>query len=308
MTEPDRRLPTEPADPSDSRPSRPRGPDVETERAAQNRTTIIIVAVVLLAAAAGGYVWNSRRTVPPAASPPPATEAPAAAPAAPAVRHPVHDIAQPEAPAAGDVAQTNDQVRSLLVDWLGRDAVQQFLQLDDFVRHAVVTVDNLGRPHAAPRLWPVNPTAGRYAVEAKGELLYPTADNAQRYAAFIAFVEQIDARRAAALYARHYALFQKQYEELGYPGRYFNDRLVEVIDLMIATPIPEQAPALKLTEVKGPVASTHPWLRYEFADPALEALPAGQKTMLRVGPEQQKRLRARLVELRAALTRSTPPR
>ena len=41
---------------------------------------------------------------------------------------------------------------------------------------------------------------------------------------------------------------------------------------------------------------------------ALEALPAGQKLMLRVGPEQQKRLRTKLIELRAALTRSAPPR
>jgi len=301
MTDPDTTTPA-------ITPERPRGLDLETERTAQNRTTIIIVAVVLLAVAAGLYVWNSRRTAAPAAPPaPPAAEAPAAPAEPPAIRHPVEDIARmDEAP--GELAQSGDQIRSLLVDWLGRDAVQQFLQLDDFVRHVVVTVDNLGRPHAAPRLWPVNPMPGRYGVEAKGELLYPTADNAKRYAAFVAFVESIDTRRAAALYARNYALFQKQYEELGYPGRYFNDRVVEVIDLMIATPIPAQAPPLKLTEVKGPIASTHPWLRYEFADPALEALPAGQKMMLRVGPEQQKRLRASLVELRAALTRSPPPR
>lgn len=308
MTEHERRTAPSLSDPIEVPPARPRGPDLETERTAQNRTTIIIVAVVLIAAAAGVYVWNARRAAPPAAVPPPAAEAPVATPDAPTIRHPVQDIAQPDAPASGEIAETNDQIRSLLVDWLGRDAVQQFLQLDDFARHAVVTVDNLGRPHAAPRLWPVNPTAGRYAVESKGELLYPTADNAKRYAGFVTFVESIDARRAAALYARNYALFQKQYEELGYPGRYFNDRLVEVIDLMIATPVPQQPPALKLTDVKGPVASTHPWLRYEFADPALEALPAGQKMMLRVGPEQQKRLRAKLVELRAALTRAAPPR
>ncbi len=140
------------------------------------------------------------------------------------------------------------------------------------------------RAHAAPRLWPVNPTAGRYTVDARGDLLYPAADNAKRYAGFVAFVEGVDAQRAAALYARNYALFQKQYEDLGYPGRYFNDRLVDVIDLMIATPIPAQPPALRLTLVQGPVPSTHPWLRYEFTDPALEAVPAGQKIMLRVGP------------------------
>ena len=44
--------------------------------------------------------------------------------------------------------------------------------------------------------------------------------------------------RAVALYARLYPLFQQAYEELGYPGRYFNDRLVEVIDDLLATPEP----------------------------------------------------------------------
>lgn len=73
---------------------------------------------------------------------------------------------------------------------------------------------------------------------------------------------------------------------------------------------PAAEPAVKhpvqLTEVKGSVPSVRPWVRYEFVDPALEALPAGQKIMLRVGPVNERRLKARLTELRRALVaRST---
>ncbi len=83
-----------------------------------------------------------------------------------------------------------------------------------------------------------------------------------------------------------YPQLQKTYEELGYPGRYFNDRVVEVIDHLLATPEPPAAgPLMQLTEVKGSVPSTQPWLRYEFADTDLQSLSSGQRILLRVGPD-----------------------
>jgi hypothetical protein len=103
---------------------------------------------------------------------------------------------------------------------------------------------------------------------------------------------------------RLYPLFQQSYQELGYPRGYFNDRLVEVIDQLLATPEPVGPLAVHLTEVKGPITSDRPWVRYEFADPALQALPAGSKMLLRMGPDNARRLKAKLAELRAAITRA----
>lgn len=276
-----------------------------------NRLTMIIVAGVIAAAGAALYLWNSRQVpapVPPApvaAVPSEPTPSPE-----PAIKHPI-DAPAPESPAAEPLpvlAQADAKVRAALVDLLGREPVQNFLQIDDFVRHVVATVDNLGRSHAAPRLWPVNPMPGRFTVEQVGDGTFAAKGNVERYAAFVAFIEGIDTKRALALYRRGYPLFQQAYEELGYPGRYFNDRLVEVLDLLIATPVPTAPLELKLTEVKGPIPSTSPWLRYEFADPALEALASGQKMMLRVGPAQQQQLRAKLIEVRSQLVKPGAPR
>jgi len=74
-----------------------------------------------------------------------------------------------------------------------------------------------------------------------------------------------------------------------------------VIDLLLATPEPAQAPEVALTEVKGPYASTQPWTRYEFVDPQWQSLAAGQKMLLRMGPDNRLRLKAKLREIRAAL-------
>ncbi len=264
------------------------------------------VVVLVLALGAGGIVWwKQRSTLPPAYTPAvaaaPEPSVPSAPPAAePVIRHPIdgaETTAAPGTPAALD--------RAALTELLGQKAVLGFLQTDGFVPRFVATVDNLARPHAAPRLWPVNPTAGRFTVERAGDGEQIAAANAQRYAAFVGFAEAIDSPRAVALYKRHYGLFQQAWMDLGYPRGYFNDRLVEVIDHLLDAPVPAGPVKLRLTEVKGPQPLTQPWLHYEFADPGLEALSAGQKMMVRMGPENARRLKAKLAEVRRLIASGT---
>lgn len=269
---------------------------------------ILIVAAVL---AVGGYLaWRHFQPEPsPPAEAPVATAptpAPAAPPAEPAIQHPVEPPAAEPAPPTPlpALADADPYVRDALTGLLGRERVLAALQLDGFVRRVVATVDNLGRTHAPVTMWPVVPTPGRFVVSKSAdgsELIAP--DNTRRYAPFVALVESVDSAQAVALYRRLYPLFQQAYEELGFPQRYFNDRLVQVMDQLIATPVPAVPPAVKLVEVKGEVPSTRPWVRYEYADPQLESLSAGQKILLRVGADNQRRLQAKLVDLRGRIAR-----
>ena len=269
------------------------------------RTWIVAVAAfVLVALGLGGlYMWQYRmRPVQVAEAPSaPASAAEPAAPAAsePAIRHPVEASLAASAAATGSGDATPNW-RSALIDNFGQAAVLRFVQTDDFARRLVVTVDNLGRGHAAPALWPVNPTPGRFSVSGgSGELRNISAENAARYTPVVQWIGSVDARRAAALYVRMYPQLQRAYEEAGYPGRYLNDRVVEVIDHLLATPDPAPgAPLVQLTEIKGSVPSTQPWLRYEFSDPALQSLSSGQRILLRVGPQHRQVLKAKLAELR----------
>ena len=129
-----------------------------------------------------------------------------------------------------------------------------------------------------------------------GQVISP--DNAARYAPLVRFVELLDTGAAVTLYARIYPLFQQAYEELGFPGRYFNDRLIAVIDHLLLAPDPEAMPKIVLTEVKGDLPSSRPWVRYEFADPELQALSSGQKLLVRIGAVNERRLKSKLREFR----------
>jgi hypothetical protein len=45
---------------------------------------------------------------------------------------------------------------------------------------------------------------------------------------------------------------------------------------------------------------------YVFADPKLEALPAGQKVLIRIGADNAAAVKAKLMELRAIVTAAGP--
>ena len=238
-------------------------------------------------------------------APPPAP----AADAAPAVQHPV-DANAPEgegkdpAEPLPALADAGPRVNQMLERLFGRQNVLTFLQPDRFVSHAVATVDNLAREQAPVAVWPINPTPQRFTTlrqGGNGEVIHP--DNSRRYQPLVGLIESMDTAQAVKLYRSHYPLFQKAYEELGFPGRYFNDRLVQVIDHLIDTPVPEKAPAVQLVEVKGTVPSLRPWVRYEFADPALQSMSAGRKILVRVGPDNQRRLQSKLADIRQQLVK-----
>jgi len=284
----------------------------------KSRVVLGLILTVVLAGVLAWYFWP--QSPPPAPAPTPMPVAQPAGPMTseplpptpvePIIQHPVPAIETPSAtpskPLPG-LEASDERLKEELVTWLGRKKVQQFLQLDSFVRRVVVTVDNLGREHAAPSMWPVQTTPGRFTTLKQGDKEFISPDNAQRYNALVQFIEVVDARQGVQLYVTLYPLFQQAYQELGYPKGYFNDRLVAVIDKLLATPVHEAPLEVSLVDVKGPIPSERPWLRYEFADEALQSLTAGQKMLLRSGPVNHRRLRAKLLEIRRLVTKAPLP-
>jgi hypothetical protein len=218
-----------------------------------------------------------------------------AAPPEPPIRHPI-EAATPEAEPLPALAESDGAVREALAELFG-SSLEDFFNPQDIVQRFVATVDNLPRENVAQRLMPVKPVAGRLAIAGKGESLTLSSENAARYEPYVRLAESVPTGPLVATYVQFYPLFQQQYEELGYPDKYFNDRLVEVIDHLLAAP-----------EVQEPVALTQPKVLYEFADPKLQELSAGQKILVRMGGANAARVKAKLHEIRSAVARNAPQR
>jgi hypothetical protein len=153
----------------------------------------------------------------------------------------------------------------------------------------------------------VKTTEGRFEIEPRAGEMTIASRNGERYVPFVRFVEGIDAQRAVALYRRAYPLLQQAYEDLGYPGKYLNDRVVEVIDVLLATPTPAGPIAVKRFAADGGTSEGRlEGGLYVYADPALEASPAGQKILLRMGNDNAAPLLAKLREIRALIAARAP--
>jgi Protein of unknown function (DUF3014) len=238
------------------------------------------IPVIVVIGAGVAYYYNRKGNEP---KPEPAAQVQPAPTVAPPV-NPIDQDAQAAKPLP-DLASSDADVHESLAGALGR-SLEQVLVPKDIVRNVVVTIDNLPRKKVAIQMRPLKPTSGELVVAAGGE---PTLspDNAERYAALMTVVKNADVAQVVSVYRHFYPLFQQAYVNLGYPDGYFNDRLVEVIDHLLATP-----------EVTGPIKLTQPSVFYQFADPSLEERSSGQKLMIRLGPENAALVKQKLRELR----------
>jgi hypothetical protein len=243
-----------------------------------------VLMFVLLGAGAGYYLWTQDQPLQPQQPAPlDAPPAPPEAPRAeqpPAVRYPVPAAEEAPARPLPTLENSDPMMRESVAALVGRKAFEAMVRPTQLIRNIVATVDNLPRETAPTRVLPLEPVRGRFA---------PGPANAARYVPYVKVLESLDARALVQRYRESYPLFQQAYAELGYPNRNFNDRLVEAIDDMLAAPEPA---ALDLVQPK---------VLYEFADEDLQQRSAGQKVMMRMGPDNERRVKAKLREIRAAL-------
>ncbi|MBX3613839.1 MAG: DUF3014 domain-containing protein [Burkholderiaceae bacterium] len=270
-----------------------------------------LVLLAIAAIAGGVYLWqrDTPKPVPPATTAPAQGTAPAAADAAPAPAQPTETVPPVPAPVADgpkfplpgtvpDAASMPPADRSdapileALLALAKRDALGQVLNMQDFARRFVVTVDHLPRQLIPAQFSAVKRVPGQLAVAPAGDSLTLQPGNYARYDAFVRLAESLDPKTMVSIYLRFYPLLQQEYRAMGFPQGHFNDRVVEAIDDMLTAP-----------EVSGPIRLVQPQVNYKFVDPLLEKLSAGRKIMIRIGPEHAAKMKKALRALRAELVR-----
>jgi hypothetical protein len=267
----------------------------------------VLLAIVVLAG--GGIVFsrwqssNKPEGQPVVVSPSPTASQVVQAESPPPIRYPVpieekqshgasEKIARKSLPALDESDQT---VEDALIEIFGKERLVALFNLKDILRRVVVTVDNsTGRKQPAQEFSPLKELDSPFRVTGKGEELSIAPANFRRYAPYVALIHDVDARKLFAVYVHFYPLFQSAFADLGKAG-YFNDRMVQVIDSVLATP-----------DVKGSIRLTRPTRhsRYKYADDQLEMLSAGQKILIRMGSENAHLVREKLREIRSLLITS----
>ena len=253
----------------------------------------LLLGAIIAAAGVIYYFWQLRvEPQPPAPTPASTPQATPQPNAAPRIEHPIEVAGAPAAAPLPALAESDSSLQEALAGLFGGASFDLLFHPQDVVRHFVAAIDNLPRKTVAQRIMPIKPVTGAFRTSGPEGSTVVGPDNAARYTPYVRALEAVDSAKLVALYVRFYPLFQQAYAELGYPSRYFNDRVFEVIDHLLATP-----------DVRGPIALVQPKVMYEYADPALQDLSAGQKMLVRMGPENEAKVKAKLRELKKGLSR-----
>lgn len=187
---------------------------------------------------------------------------------------------------------------------IGKPAVSRYVVSDNVISRIVATIDTLGSRQIPGVVQVVEgPQSSFIAISndqpeeiitnEEGDVIAQFVidpGNFDRYTPYVEMLEDFDANELVELYRSNYPLFRQAYQQMGYADGDFEGRLIEIIDELLATP-----------QVEQPIELMKPEAYFLFIDPQLEALPAGQKVLLRMGSENAARVKARLLEIRQAL-------
>ena len=259
------------------------------------RNDLIIGAVVLVAGIAVGLYFFLREPgieTQPAevAVPAPAPVQESSSSSTSSARDPLMQpeaIPAPQPPQIPSLNESDAFVREsvaesgLPAEWLARE---------DLVRRVAVVMDN-ARKGDYPRLQlSFLAPAGKFEVIEDGERLLVNPANYARFDGFLDRLESVQPEALASWLDLFEPLISEALGEIGNEGD-VNSQTIAAIDLLLAVP-----------ELDGDVELVQPKVFYEYADPQIEALKPLQKQVLRMGPDNVRRLKAYLTRLRAALT------
>ncbi len=242
-------------------------------------TTVIIILLGIGVATYFYWLYNQPKPEPismPAPPPP--------APAPPPQQ--VLEAPPTQTPLPG-LSESDKFMLDILAGLVGNKSLMNLFYTEQIIHNIVATIDNLPRKHLPLSVMPVKRVDGLFITEGPQDDKTISPKNAARYSPYVRIAELIDAQKLVEVYVRLYPLFQQAYEELGYPKKYFNDRLLVVLDHLLAAP-----------DLNEPVKLVQPNVFYLYADPDLEARSGGQKILMRMGSKNEAKIKAKLREIK----------
>lgn len=169
--------------------------------------------------------------------------------------------------------------------------VNRLLVNEALLQRFVVSVTNLANEEMAPNHQLLTPPDQPFRTYTQADKEWIDAASYKRYTPYVDMLESFNNEALLNLYAMYKGDIQAKYAEIGEdPDEPFDQKLIEAIDELLDTP-----------EVPVPVEVYTDSVAYKYADPRLENLSTPQKQLLRTGPDNMRRIKAKLREIQDML-------
>ena len=286
----------------------------QDDRITQSETTkggkgvVIAIAALLAVAAIGGYYYLNQPQEPTPTQTPEdtAVQVPDALPEKPIPTEtipepePEPQVKEPQSEPQTQAQPTEEQtkpvkqelpklnqsdkfVREKTLDAFKGLSIDNILLNKNLARQFVVFVDNLAHGELARKASPlVGPKQSFDALDVTDKI-YLDPDSYHRYDMYADLLQTMNTKSVVASYKLLLPILNDAFAELGYEDATFNQRVKAAIKEVLNAPIIEQP--IELTSIS---------VNYKFKDPDLETLPDAQKLMIRMGPENTRKVKAAL--------------
>ena len=173
----------------------------------------------------------------------------------------------------------------------GTDSIMSKLMSNERpINVSAAFIDGLGRGVILKKLLPGDPPKQAFSVVEEGEVIYISPSSYQRYDSYTDTRTALDSKRLVSSFHALRPMYEQAFQYLGLDPGDFDNTIIRALDQVLATP-----------EIIEPIALQPKSVVYIFADPALENLPAVQKQLLRMGPDNISRIKQQARALREGL-------
>lgn len=189
-----------------------------------------------------------------------------------------------------DLDESDELIRKLVGELSSHPELAAWLMTDDVIRKFVAAVDNIASGHSPrPQIDFFKPQENFLVTEEEGDY-FIDPESYRRYDVVTEVFLSIDTKGCVTLYKQLKPAIQEAYQDLGYPDRDFHTTVKRAIGELLKTPVLEEN-----IQVDKEV------ITYKMLDSELESLNQAQKHLLRMGPENVRKIQSKLRDIAQAL-------
>ena len=171
--------------------------------------------------------------------------------------------------------ESDDDIRDAVADIPLGNAGQQYLMSSNVIERGTSVVYLLAQGEVPYKLLPIARPKEAFPIADDGTQVTVSAEGFARYDALAQWLMSLDVEALAAALARFTPLFREAWSYYGEEAEAFDFAVISALDMVASTPEVDLAGARL-------VRKEAVWL---YEDPAIEGLPAIQKQVLRMGPD-----------------------
>lgn len=184
------------------------------------------------------------------------------------------------------LAESDDFVEAKTLAIANGMKIAPMILKKDIARQFVVFVDNLAQGDIVHKASPLKGPDTQFTVSEITNKTYLNPDGYHRYDLYANFIEGLNDKDLVATYIELKPLFAEAFTELGYSDIDFDKRMQQAFSMVASAPI-----------IEDPIELSSISVNYKYVDPNLEALPSAQKLLIRMGPDNTRKIKAAIKKL-----------